>query len=344
MATCHRCGRHTTGPGCVACGLPARHGLATRARAVPPLLWVVVGMLTVVGGFVAWLFQGVLRSAVALFSFGAVFGIVALLLALLLGATAVLYLAVAGSLLAGSRVGRGVAYVLAGDILLTAIASQQRGPGIVLVALGAVAVAGMLALVPSVRSYFTGPFARSTTLPSSVVAGHVLVVLWGTYTALAALIFFVGGSRSAELILAGLLCLGLAGLAFWSLRGLAAGNRAVRLALSVAAVADLVAVLVAGNDAAGLVFALGMHLGLIAILWLPDDTRAHFGDHSLHTEAMRRRVQEMLTPSNPASPAPHSGTDAAAAPATGPLAGWYPDPSGGGHRYWDGHRWTPHTM
>lgn len=32
---------------------------------------------------------------------------------------------------------------------------------------------------------------------------------------------------------------------------------------------------------------------------------------------------------------------APASPAGGPPPGWYPDPSGPGHRYWDGARWTP---
>lgn len=31
------------------------------------------------------------------------------------------------------------------------------------------------------------------------------------------------------------------------------------------------------------------------------------------------------------------------APAQSPPAGWYPDPSGVGQRYWDGWRWTEHT-
>ncbi len=26
-----------------------------------------------------------------------------------------------------------------------------------------------------------------------------------------------------------------------------------------------------------------------------------------------------------------------------PVAGWYPDPTGDGIRYWDGTRWTEHT-
>ncbi|OBG57532.1 MULTISPECIES: DUF2510 domain-containing protein [unclassified Mycobacterium] len=30
-------------------------------------------------------------------------------------------------------------------------------------------------------------------------------------------------------------------------------------------------------------------------------------------------------------------------PAAGPPPGWYGDPSGPGHRYWDGVRWTPWT-
>lgn len=54
-------------------------------------------------------------------------------------------------------------------------------------------------------------------------------------------------------------------------------------------------------------------------------------------------------PAEPARPdsqrsTPAASPDEAAAVATGPGAGWYPDPAGGGGvRYWDGTSWTHHT-
>lgn len=61
--------------------------------------------------------------------------------------------------------------------------------------------------------------------------------------------------------------------------------------------------------------------------------------------AVRRLAEQPAAypPAGPGYPAayPSAGPGYPAAPAAGPPPGWYPDPSGPGHRYWDGAGWTP---
>lgn len=319
--------------------------LAMRAKAVPPLLWLIIGVLGLVGVLVLVLFGWILVGAVSALSaggdFGGAFGMLFLLLVLMLGFEAVMFLGIAASLFLGSRVGRGLAYVFAGDFFLVALLSARGGAAIVLIALAAAGVAAVLAVVPTVRGYFTGPFSRSTETATSIVAAQVLIVLWGAASVLVALVAFLasaGPLTSGVWVLGGILMLGVAVLAFVSRGWVTAGNKSARLAISIATVANLVATIVLGGSG---VVPLGLHLGIVALLWLPADARRHFGEKPLDFAAMGLATQDPAPQSaggSTAYPAP-----APAVPAT-PPAGWYADPAGNGQRYWDGDSWTHHII
>jgi uncharacterized Tic20 family protein len=228
-----------------------------------------------------------LVATATVFSYGAgLFGALLLLAALVFGFFAFAYGSLARLLYSGSRVGPGLSYVFAGSTLLSLIFAEHHSAGVeagmVLVTLGMVAAACVVAFVPSVRPHFAGP-RQNPGQPDSIIVVQVLLIAWGSLSAFDALLYFLSAGlfEPIHTVFAGILSLGAAALAFSAIHGMLRGTGQGRVLATVGAGVAMLAAVVGVNNTTAVVFMLGLALGTVCFVWLPNDTRAYFGEPPL---------------------------------------------------------------
>jgi hypothetical protein len=249
----------------------------------PLELWIVIGLFAVPGAYLAITGLDALTNAFDLFSFSSRLALLLVLIALLVISIGGAFMGIAWMLFVRSRVGRGLAYVVAAMALLSVIVSGDSGDAYRsagLIALGALAAIVLLGLAPAVREVFTGPGAPAADDPTSVVIARVCIAaaVWGN--GVIGLVLLLLGDVDSSYYVYGVLEIGVAGLLFHVFTRLRGPDRQARLIASGAAAVGIVASLHGpGLDGA----ALGVvgPAAVLVCLWIAPDSRTWFGDEPI---------------------------------------------------------------
>jgi hypothetical protein len=247
---------------------------------MPPLVGVVIGLQVLLG---IYLIVEALRPLpdtfrlLTLDGFPKTFALVVLVLLVIVAALGLALLALARMLHRADRIGRGLTYVACGTIASSILLGQDHRSGMMLAALGCVAAIISLALVPEVDNYFTGPQAPLAGVPTGVVVSQTILTVWVATVSLVSVLYFllgVGGAGVQWVLLA----LVLGAMAFGVRRAgteLQDGNPAGRGVITIVMGVTVLLVLI-GRDDTGMLVPLGLSVGAIAGLWLPQDSRRFF--------------------------------------------------------------------
>jgi hypothetical protein len=250
----------------------------------PLELWVVIALFAVPGAYITVAGLDALVAAFDLFDFGTRFALLLALLALLVVSIGVAFLGIAWMLFVRSRVGRGLAYVVAGIALLSAILSEGDGGNAYrsegLIAVGSIVAIVLLGLAPAVREVFTGPDAPAATEPTSVVIARVCTAAAVWANGVVGLSLVLLGDVDSSYYVYGLLELGAAAVLLYAFRQLRGPDRRARVIISVAAGVAIVAALL-GPGLDGLALGVVVPATVLVCLWLAPDARRWFGDRPL---------------------------------------------------------------
>ncbi|WP_433030734.1 hypothetical protein [Actinomycetospora sp. CA-053990] len=277
----------------------------TRQSAVPGLLWAMIAGFGIVAACLLYPTIVFLRLGAAMFSSPAL-GLLGLAIALVSGSFVVAFARVGYGLYEGSRVARGVAFVLAGYLLLSCFAMPVATGLTVVLAVGSLGVVAVLAFAPSARAWFAGPWCRGTELPTSIVVAQTVILYSSGITALLAATLLVAGiallalpyaaGTAGLMIVTALVCAAVAAVGFWAKAAVARAERLARVLVTVATAADLVVVVLlsaADESVLPLLAAFGLHAAVVVALWLPADARRFFGEAALPVvENLHRHVLE----------------------------------------------------
>jgi hypothetical protein len=301
--------------------LDVAHG----APSPPPQLWAVIGLLGVIGAAsliwsIYWAFQvfPILSegsSAVALGAF--ILVILAIPFCFGLGC-----MYIARRLQACDRVARIVAVILTASAAAAFLLTGSRDAVLVIVALGCLAVSGILLFDPAAKNHFTGPFALHTSEPSPVVAARVLMIIVGCCLFLVGIMFLPLAQLQGILALYGLIDVGLAVMLFWLSRRLSKGDSAARVLVTGLAILYAVVSLLAGYGQPGVILPVGLAAGVVGLLWLPASSASYFASLGRPTQpamATTERTIESLVDaftgrSSPQAPAPQASDIAPSLP------------------------------
>ena len=225
-----------------------------------------------------------------------------LMILLLVAAIGAALLAVAWLLYLGRRVGRGLAYVVAGDVFVTIVLSDSRTTGQVVAAVACAVGVAILMFSPAVRDVFTGAAARDSDQPTSIVIARVLVVVVGYFLLLIAVLYFLAASIDSKYTVLGVLLVSLGVAAWLGARKLSFRDAQARMWLSLGAGAGIVLMLALGQRSTGLLEPIGLLAAIPVCLWLTPDARAWFGDEPIDLLATVTASGGPLSPRPSASP------------------------------------------
>jgi hypothetical protein len=253
---------------------------------VPLAVVLVVALLVAAGGFLFIWALVELPNAIKLFGndpLGTWLSLVVLMLVLLVGAMGAGLLFLARRLLRADRVGRGVTYVACLSVAASILLGANHTTGLTLAAVGCIAAVAALALLPDVQAFFTGPAAPAGDRPYGVVIAQTLIAVWLFIVAVVGAMYLMLGfaGAGAKYVIVGLIVLGI-GAASRSVNArLSNGEAGGRNAASIGAAAVVLLDLVAGNTTGtGFLLPFGWSIGIVAYLWLPQDSQAFFASPS----------------------------------------------------------------
>lgn len=255
----------------------------TLVAGLPLALWAVIALFAACGAYFVWIALEALSPTLELLTnglFGLRFALVLLLLLLLVGALGVGLLAIALMLYRASRVGRGLAYVVAGMVVTSVLFGGDPSNGAVVAMFLSIGAAAILGLAPAVRAVFTGPGAPDTDQPTSIVVARVCVILWVAFAVVLALVYPLLGTLESEYLVYALALGGVAAGGFLLYRRLATPDRQARLILTVVSAIGIAAQL-AAQDVADASLGIGLLAAVPLILWFAPDARAFYGDRPL---------------------------------------------------------------
>ncbi|GLZ50102.1 hypothetical protein Acsp06_62870 [Actinomycetospora sp. NBRC 106375] len=294
---------------------------------VPGLLWAVIAGFGIVAFCLLYPTIVFLRLGAAMFSSPAL-GLLGLAIALVSGSFVVAFARVGYGLYQGSRVARGVAFVLAGNLLLSCFAVPVATGLTVVLAVGSLGVVAVLVFAPSARAWFAGPWRGDTELPTSIVVAQTVILYSSGITALLSATLLVAGiallalpyaaGTAGPMIVTALVCAAIAAVGFWAKAAVARAERLARVLITAATAADLAVVVLlsaADESVLPLLAAFGLHAAAVVALWLPADARRFFGETALPVvENLHRHVLE-------------SGRSASAGPTPPAPTGYLPPPA-----------------
>lgn len=249
----------------------------------PLELWIVIALLALPGAYVTIEGLDALSAAFDLFDFSTRLGLIIMLLALIVISVGAAFLGIAWMLFVRSRVGRGLAYVVAGVTLLAFVTAQADGAGASayrlewLVALASVIALVLLGLAPAVREVFTGSGAPAADEATSVVIARVCVAAAIWANGVLGLAFLLLGPEDSSYYAYGLLEIGVAVVLLHVFKRLRGPDRQARLIASVAAAVAIIATLL-GPGIDGFAFGVAVPLVVLVCLWITPDARRWFGD------------------------------------------------------------------
>jgi hypothetical protein len=251
-------------------------------RVVPAAVWLVIALQVVAGGYLFIWALTELSPTINLFTddlFGTWFSLVILMLVLIVAAMGLGLLYLAVLLHRADRVGRGVTYVACGSIAASIFLGSDHSTGFTLAAIACIAAIGALAFLPDVQAFFTGPGAPSGERPSGVVIAQTLIAVWILIVALIGAVYlmlaFAGAAAKFGVIGALLIAIAVGGQRVNA--DLASGDAGARNIASLGAIAVVLLDLIAGNaTGTGLIIPVGWSLGIVAYLWLPQESQGFF--------------------------------------------------------------------
>jgi hypothetical protein len=285
----------------VSAGIPDHWRTGIIVGPHPLELWVVIALFAVPGAFLAIIALDSLFNALDLLSSSSgIFlrlALVIVLLDLIVASVAAALLGIVWMLYLRSRVGRGLAYVVAGMTFASVViaggaggigdADAYRAGGLFFLAsLGAIVLLG---LAPAVREVFTGPNAPAAEEPTSVVIARVCLAatVWGS--ALSGLVLMLLGPEEGRYFAYGLLLLGVAAVLVALYRRLRQPDRQARVFVSGAAGLAIVVNLLGPSSDAVPLGVVGPATVLVC-LWLTPDARRWFGDEPIAMSREAGRV------------------------------------------------------
>lgn len=267
----------------------------------PPQLWAVIGLLGLSGvGSLGWSIYWA-SQALDLFSFGRlgvalgafVLGLLAIPICFGLGCV---YLA--QRLKVGDRVARILAVVLCLSAAAAFIFTGSRDLILVLVGVTCLGVDVMLLVDPTTKRHFTGPEAEHGAEPPPVVAARILLTVVGCCILLVGVMFLPLAELDGGLVVYGLLDIGIALTVFWLSRRLSKGDPSARVFVTGLALVYVLLSLLAGHGQPGVILPVGLGVGIVALLWLPETSRAYFASLSRPTQpavaATERLIEGMI--------------------------------------------------
>lgn len=301
-AFCTQCGQPTTrrltdqfatdppgqpapGPGAAevlqSARVPGSENVRERLRVLPATLLVVCALM----GLAGLLLLGVTLAAVPpawnLLTAGgdfALFGLAVVSALVVVCGVAAGLLLLAWRMIQGDRVARGLSYVLLAAVVASVLFGQDYRPLPVLVLLGSLAAAGLLAFAPNVNAFFQEYPLRGDEAVSVVVA-RTLIAWWAFAVLLigASLLPLAGVDRGSALL--GLLLIGLGAGAFVVNGGVARGDPRARVVATAAAGVYAVVPFLTGQWRSAAVPVV-LAIGVVAFLWVPEEAKSHFGERT----------------------------------------------------------------
>lgn len=211
------------------------------------------------------------------------FMLVVLFFLVVVAAVGVGLIAIAWLLFKRSRVGRGLAYVTLAVFVLTVAFAEERTTALVIAMIASLIATGILAFTPAARDHFTGPGSPDLDHPVSVVVVRVLLALEAAASGVFALMYLIIIDVDGKFVVAALIWGALAVGSFIALQRLRTPDRTVRVIVTAACGAGVILLLALGDRSAGAVIPIGVLAAIVGALWLPNDTRAWFGDEPLRS-------------------------------------------------------------
>jgi hypothetical protein len=262
---------------------PPAPGLS-RAGIVPPEVWLVIAAFVVPGAWLVWSALRGLPDSLDLIGngFGWRFGLVLTLLLVVIGMLGVGMLAIAVMLHRGDRVGRGLAYVVAGSIALGYVFADVHTHAETAAVLGALAGAALLAFAPGAQAFFTGERSRHRDIPTPIIVACTGITVYCAIAGVVALIYLVEGTLSARWLFVA---------AGFAVSIVLAWSRSARLMqrdilarrdISLGAIGLIILLVAFGKRDLEVIVPVALVATIAVALWIPAEARAFFGDAPLN--------------------------------------------------------------
>lgn len=260
--------------------LPATLRTGVVIRGLPLELWLVIALVGI-SGILALAAAGIGIDQVAELEFldGTLLAVVVLLY-LIVASAGLALLAIAHQLGRGSRVARGVTYVLTGSLVTDVLFSDYSPRTQTIALVVSLAACAVLALAPAVREVFERPDTEESAAPSAIVSARACLAASTYLATVLAIVYFILGSIEGRFVVYGLIALAAAGALLLGFQRLRLPDPGARLLATGASVVGFVAAMLGpGRGGVGVVIAL--LVAIPAFLWLAPGARARFGDRPL---------------------------------------------------------------
>lgn len=225
-----------------------------------------------------------LPDIIDLFGFSARFGFLILWLFLIVIAIAVGLIAIAWLVLRVDPVGRGLAYLVAGEWVVATIAAKQRTTAELVTMVCLMLSAIVLAVSPVLQASFRHAKPRQT--PTSLDIARILLVVSASLLSSIGLVYLIaalglqGGGKYTAL---GVIFLLAGPGAFVGSQYLAQRHRPARAVITAIVAGVFILGLILGGRSFGEVQVLSLMLVIPICLWLTPDAREYFGDPPLQS-------------------------------------------------------------
>lgn len=261
-------------------GALSDHGVAAHGVVRPPLVMVVAGVLAAAGAYLLVLALQALPDLFDLLGegeFARPFAALFLMIFLVIGGYGAALGAIGLLVWRGDRAARLLAYVACAPIAVAGLFGDASEGAYWLVGLAAVGVIAVLAAVPDVRAWFTGPFAAQRAEPPSVVAARALLGWTAYLSATGALVYLIVVTVLSDEIPSFLLYAASATLLAVGFFRLPTGEPVVRILASAGAGLALLATVVSGDTSVSALAIAGPAVAAVVVLWAVEDASRHFG-------------------------------------------------------------------
>lgn len=251
---------------------------------LPIELWIVIGAFAIPGGWVLIHALNALPDALKLIGssfLGFRIGLAFALLIALVGAMGAGMLWIAWRLYRLDRIARGLAFVVAGTIVASVLFAGDGGGGNTAALLGSLVGAAILQFSPAVKVLFTGDLAGQSAVPTSVIVSRVTLTVCGLFALVVAVTYFLLATFEGRYWIVGVLIVAACVAGHLYSARLMSADRAARQNISVGITGVVLLVLILGKFSTGLFLPVGLGVGAVACLWLPNDARRFFGDPPL---------------------------------------------------------------